>query len=250
MRRLIVVLLAAGVLVGGYYALRLLPLLTGDNSGADRVVLLHGLGRTQMAMLLMESALTGAGFQVHSIGYPSTAETPAALLKIVSEEIENCCMGQRETVHFVGHSLGGLLIRAFLDERGPERLGRVVLLGSPNKGSELAEANELGALPQAVLELAGPTAKALRPGPNGFPATLSPPYYPVGVIAGTRDNPVSNQWLPVPNDGMVSVESARLEGMTDFITFEVSHWELRNSPDVAGQVAAFLLNGEFDHAAR
>ena len=202
-----------------------------------------------MAMLLMESALTEAGFQVHSIGYPSTAEGPETLLEIVGAEIDDCCLGQPGTLHFVGDSLGGLLIRAYLADSQPPRLGRVVLLGSPNEGSALAEADGLEALPQALLELAGPTAKALRPGPEGFPASLSAPFYPVGIIAGTRDNPVSNKWLEVPNDGMVSVASARLEGMTDFITFDVSHWELRNDAEVATQVAQFLQHGRFDHPA-
>ena len=244
MKKLLVLLLAVAVLFGGYYSLRLLPLLTTDNTGADKVVLLHGLGRSEMAMLLMESALTEAGFDVHSIGYPSTDETPEALLEIVSAEIDGCCSGRPETVHFVGHSLGGLLIRAYLGRHRPENLGRVVLLGAPNKGSELADRDE--SVPDTILAMAGPTAKALRTGPDGFPASLPAPDYPVGVIAGTRDNAVSNQWLPVPNDGMVSVDSARLEGMTDFIAFDVSHWELRSEPDVTVQVAAFLLHGRFE----
>ena len=98
-------------------------------------------------------------------------------------------------------------------------------------------------------DTSGP-CKPLRTGPDGFPASLPPPYYPVGVIAGTRDNPMSNKWLPIPNDGMVSVESVRLEGMTDFTTLDVNHWELRNEPDVAAQVIEFLLHGRFDSAPR
>lgn len=246
MKRLLILLLGVSLLVGAYYSLRLFPLLTTDNTGNDKVILLHGLGRSEMAMLLMESALTEAGFDVHSVGYPSTDQAPELLLEIISAEIDNCCSNSEKTVHFVGHSLGGLLIRAYLGRHKPENLGRVVLLGTPNKGSELAEVDELESLPKQFLELAGPTAKALRTGPNGFPATLPSPYYPVGVIAGTRNNRVANKWLPLPNDGLVSVESARLDGMADFITFELSHWDLRNDPQVAKQVGAFLLHGRFD----
>ena len=245
MKKLWGLLAVAAVVVGGYYLVRILPLVTTDNVGADRVVLLHGLGRTEMAMLFLESALTDAGFDVHSFGYPSTEETPSTLLKMVSAHINACCVDRPETVHFVGHSFGGLLIRAYLGHWRPTNLGRVVVLGTPNKGSELADIDDGESLPNAILERAGPTAKSLSTGPEGFPASLPPPYYPVGVIAGTRDNPMSNNWLPVPNDGMVSVESARLEGMTDFRTFPVSHWELRNDAGVAEQVIEFLLNGRF-----
>lgn len=250
MKKLLILLMAVGVLVGGYYLIRLFPLLTTDNTGADKVVLLHGLGRSEMTMLLLESALTEVGFDVHSLDYPSTDQTPEILLEIVSEEINSCCDNRPETVHFVGHSLGGLLIRGYLGKHRPTHLGRVVLLGTPNKGSELAEPDQQESLPTTLLELAGPTAKALRTGPNGFPASLPAPDYPVGVIAGTRDNPLANKWLPLPNDGMVSVDSARLDGMTDFITFDVSHWQLRNNPAVAKQVIEFLLQQRFAQTER
>lgn len=249
-KMLVLALLAVGLVIGGYYAVRLAPLLTSDNTGAERVVLLHGLGRSEMAMLLMQSALVEAGFDVHSIGYPSMDEEPEVLLAAVGEEIEDCCGEGAATVHFVGHSLGGLLIRAYLDQTEPDNLGRVVLLGSPNKGSELADVGPDESVPARLLELAGPTAKALSTRPDGFPASLPAPYYPVGVVAGTRDNPIANQWLPLPNDGLVTVESARLDGMTDFVAIDASHWELRSEPQVAEQVVAFLLNGSFDHTER
>jgi pimeloyl-ACP methyl ester carboxylesterase len=243
-------LLVVGVLVGGYYLIRLLPLITTNNEGSAKVVLLHGLGRSEMAMLQLESALTAAGFDVYSFGYPSNDQAPEVLVDMVSEKIDACCSKRRETVHFVGHSLGGLLIRAYLGRQRPPRLGRVVLLGVPNKGSELADAQQYVSLSEALLHLAGPAAKALRTGPEGFAASLPAPDYPVGVIAGTRDNPVSNEWLPVPNDGMVSVASARLEVMTDFMTFGVTHWGLRTEPAVAAQVVEFLRRGEFAHDER
>ena len=99
---------------------------------------------------------------------------------------------------------------------------------------------------QEVLERwAGPSATALHTGPDGYPASLPAPDYPVGVIAGTRSTRLSDRWLPVPNDGAVSVESARLEGMTDFIMLDVAHWDLRGNREVARQVIHFLREGEF-----
>ena len=246
MKKLLWLLLGSGLAVGAYYSLKLLPLLTTDNAGNEKVVLLHGLGRSEMAMLRLESALMEAGFDVHSVGYPSMDEAPDALLETVAEKIDACCADSKQTVHFVGHSLGGLLIRAYLADHEQQNMGRVVLLGTPNKGSELADIEDTETLPTRLLEMAGPTAKALRTGPGGFPASLPPPHYPVGIIAGTRDNRLANEWLPIPNDGLVSVDSARLDGMDDFVSFDVTHWDLRNEPQVAKQVVAFLGNGSFE----
>jgi hypothetical protein len=125
----------------------------------------------------------------------------------------------------------------------PDNLGNVVLIGTPNAGSELADLNE--GLLGTLVDMAGPTARLLGTGADDFPASLPPPDYNVGVIAGTRDAPVTNRWLPLPNDGMVSVASARLDGMTGFQTFDVTHWGLRNSRAVALATVAFLRDGAF-----
>jgi pimeloyl-ACP methyl ester carboxylesterase len=236
-------LLAAGA-IAIYFALTL-PIFRTPEAGADQVVLLHGLGRTEAAMLLLENELAGAGFDVHNIGYPSWDESPDELIERVSEEIDDCCLDNGRRLNFVGHSLGGLLIRAYLQDTTPDNLARVVLLGTPNRGSELADQSE--GLAGNVLAIAGPTAQMLGTGPDGFAASLEPPDYPVGVIAGTRDSGVTNQWLPLPNDGMVSLESARLSGMTDFLELAVTHWGLRNDAEAARQTIHFLEHGSFSH---
>ncbi len=222
-----------------------LPLFDTPPPGADQVVLLHGLGRSESAMLVLENDLAGSGFDVHNIGYPSNDETPDALVAQVTHAIDECCANNNRVLHLVGHSLGGLLIRAYLADGLPDNLGNVVLVGTPNNGSELADVSE--GLPGTVLELAGPTAQMLGTGPDDFPASLPPPDFTVGVIAGTRDAVVTNEWLPLPNDSMVSLDSARLEGMTDFLELELTHWGLRNSSEVAEATAYFLNNSRFPH---
>lgn len=231
------------VLIGGGLYIADLPLFRPAPPGADQVVLLHGLGRTESAMLILENSLAAAGFEVHNIGYPSNDETPDQLVARISEAIDACCAGSGRTVHFVGHSLGGLLIRAYLSAGLPENLGRVVLLGTPNHGSELADLEE--GLPGTMVDLAGPTAQMLGTGPDDFAASLPAPNFEVGVIAGTRDTLVTHEWLPLPNDSMVSLESAKLEGMTDFREFPLTHWGLRNSTAVADATIAFLRDGSF-----
>ncbi|MGE0623672.1 MAG: esterase/lipase family protein [Pseudomonadales bacterium] len=233
----LVVLAASGV-----YLTRL-PIFRDAPSGAGQVVLLHGLGRSEMSMLVLENALAGAGFEVHNLGYPSADESPDALTARITAAIDDCCADNGRTLHLVGHSLGGLLIRAYLGARYPANLGRVVLIGTPNHGSELADldAGLLGTL----VEMAGPTAAMLGTGSEDFPASLPPPDYPLGVIAGTRDAVVTNEWLPLPNDSMVSTASVRLDGMADYVEFPVTHWGLRNDPQVARAVIRFLKQGTF-----
>jgi pimeloyl-ACP methyl ester carboxylesterase len=246
-RKLLAFLIVIVVIAGAYFLVRIAPALTTDNSGAEKVVLLHGFGRSDMSMLILNGALTEAGYDVHSLEYPSIEQPPEALVKIVAKEINNCCKDSAETIHFVGHSLGGLLVRDYLGRHRPENLGHVVLIGSPNKGSELADA-DLGITAQeTLLDWAGPSAQALHTGPDGYAASLPAPEYSVGIIAGTRGNHLSDKWLPTPNDGVVSVESARLDGMTDFIEVDITHWDMRRDPIVANLVIEFLRHGRFNH---
>ena len=243
MKRLLGVGAGFLVLAGVTVYIAGLPLFRDAPPDTEQVVLLHGLGRSEMSMLLMENALAGAGFEVHNIGYPSTELSSDALVTEISTAIDDCCADNGRTLNLVGHSLGGLLIRAYLAGRHPANLGRVVLIGTPNHGSELADldAGLLGTL----VDMAGPTARMLGTGSEDFPASLPPPDYPLGVIAGTRDAIVTNEWLPQPNDSMVSTASVRLDGMTDYVEFPVTHWGLRNDGDVARAVIRFLRTGAF-----
>jgi triacylglycerol esterase/lipase EstA (alpha/beta hydrolase family) len=247
MKKALKVLVLLGMVAGAYFLVRISPLLTTDNTGAEKIVLLHGFGRSDVSMLLLNSSLTEAGYDVYNLDYPSIAEVPEALVQIISEDINDCCKDSSATVHFVGHSFGGLLIRDYLGRHRPKNLGRVVLIGTPNKGSELADEGLGIAAQDTLLEWAGPSAQALHTGPDGYAASLPDPEYTVGVIAGTRGNHLSDKWLPIPNDGVVSVESARLDGMTDFIDVEVTHWDMRRDPVIAELVIEFLRHSRFSH---
>lgn len=211
-------------------------------SDPETVVLLHGLGRTHRAMAPLERRLRAEGFEVHNLRYASTGGEPGELVRAVRSSWESCCSDAR-VVHFVGHSLGGILVRAMLAEDRPENLGRVVQLASPNQGSEWVDL--LGRTPFLAWSL-GPTATELGTGMGNFPSTLPAPDYELGVIAGTRSvNPLGSLLLPDPNDGTVTVESTRLAGMADFLIVPHSHTFIMRSGEVAAQVAHFLRDGEF-----
>ena len=194
-------------------------------------------------MWLLASRIENAGFDVIRVGYDSLHASPDAILADVARQIDGCCSTLPAPVHLVGHSLGGLMIRAYLAQHPLPNLGRVVLIGTPNNGTPIVD--RLGE--SWWLGLAGPTAGALGTGPDGFPASLPEPYYPVGVIAGIRDGGFAIDFIPGDDDGLVPVESTRLPGMTDFIVVESGHSFMRYSDDVARQTVAFLRGGEFLH---
>lgn len=214
-----------------------------DQATQDTVVLLHGLWRSRTAMWLMSHRLENAGFQVQNIGYDSTHETPEQILNSVASQIDACCKALPHTVHFVGHSLGGLIIRAYLADNAVRQQGRVVLIGTPNKGTPLVDVFQ----DSWWLALAGPTARALGTGPDSFPKSLPPPEYPVGVIAGLSENGLAQHLLADSSDGMVPVESTKLVGMVDFILVESGHSSMRYSEEVARQTISFLRRGRFVH---
>ena len=210
------------------------------------IVLLHGLGRGNIAMWKLASRLEDAGYYVQRVGYSSLTQTPDQILEDVSEQINKCCVGQKQTVHFVGHSLGGLLIRAYLQDNKVSNLGRVVLMGTPNQGNEIVEKYR----DSWWMQFAGPTALALGTEEGSFPNTLKDPYYPVGVIAGETDGD-NDEYLPGKDDGLVSVESTKLKnGMTDFIIIETGHSMMRYNEDVAKQTISFLQSGRFNHRSK
>jgi pimeloyl-ACP methyl ester carboxylesterase len=218
---------------------------TSDARGAadkETVVLLHGLGRSEAAMWLLASRIETAGFDVVRIGYDSLGDPPERILATVSRQIDACCKASPNPVHFVGHSLGGLIIRAYLAENELRTPGRVVLIATPNAGTPLVDAYR----DSWWMDLAGPTAKSLGTDPDSFPNSLPAADYPLGVIAGVRDARFVDL-IPGDDDGLVPLESTKVTGMVDFTIVEANHLLLRYSQEVARQTIAFLRTGEFLH---
>jgi hypothetical protein len=208
------------------------------------VVLLHGLARTPASMNTMGKRLSGAGYFVVNVDYPSRHGKIEELSTIaVNKGLLACRKMGAERIHFVTHSLGGILVRYYLDTGNIAELGRVVMLAPPNRGSRAADT--FSGYPGYNL-LNGPAGFQLGTGPEGIPLQLGPADFEVGIIAGDRTvNLILSTAFDGPNDGKVAVKDTRLEGMKDFLVVHRSHPFIMQADEVIDQVLHFLKNGHF-----
>ncbi len=227
-------------------ALAIFALVLGASAQASEcVVLLHGLLRTAASMDTMREALLEAGYEVVNVDYPSRDHTieelaPAA----VGDGLTRCrALDNVEKIHFVTHSLGGILLRQYLDANEIPELGRVIMLGPPNQGS--AAVDELANVP-GFDWLNGPAGRQLGKGPESVPLALGPAHFELGVIAGSRSiDPLTSAVLENPDDGRVSVEDTKLEGMKDFVVVSHSHAFMMRMQRPIELTLRFLRSGSF-----
>jgi len=211
--------------------------------GGEVVVVLHGLNRTSRAMERMAKELAQEGYTVLNCNYPSHKKPIATLAEGLYQEIAPH-IAQADKVHFVTHSMGGIVLRAMAQAHPLENMGNVVMLAPPNQGSEMVDT--LGSW-RAYRWVNGPAGLELGTSSNSTPHRLGAPAFPVGVIAGDRTvNPLYSWIIPGVDDGKVAVERTKLEGMDDFRCLHVTHtWMMRN-PHVIRQTAHFLKTGRFE----
>ncbi len=210
----------------------------------DYVVLLHGLGRTSRCMQPLAEALDAEGYRVVNVGYPSRKYPIEKLAEIVGQEIERECTDKNSNIHFVTHSLGGIVVRRLLGTSPMENLGRVVMLSPPNQGSEVVDV--LRKLPFFSL-IMGPACVQLGTDPGSVPRSLGPVQFDLGVITGNKSfNPLFSHFIPGVDDGEVSVERARVDGMKDFLVVPRTHAFIMRADEVIKQSIYFLRKGHFE----
>ncbi|MCK6547503.1 lysophospholipase [Myxococcota bacterium] len=193
-----------------------------------RVVLVHGMGRTAASMVPLARALQRAGFEPHRVGYASRTSTIAECAETLATRVR-ALDAIDAPIHFVGHSLGNILIRWILHHERPRHVGRIVMLAPPNQGSALADR----LAPTWVSKVLRPLPE-LTTGDASVPKRLPPPGADVefGVIAG--------EW-----DGKVQIAETHLDGERDHVVVRSGHTFIMARPAVHALILRFLTTGAF-----
>lgn len=225
-------------------AMALLPTLVSATENQEYVILLHGLCRSGRSMIPMGQALTAAGYKVLNMEYPSRSATIEKLSDdAIGSAVADCQRQGAVRIHFVTHSLGGILVRSYLSRHTIPNLGRVVMLGPPNQGSEVVD--KLGGW-WIFKKLNGPAGDELGTDKNSTPNKLGPANFCAGVIAGNLSINWINSWLiPGQDDGKVSIERTKLAGMADHIVIASAHPFIMRNRTAIRQTVYFLRNGQF-----
>ena len=211
---------------------------------AECVVLLHGLGRLSNSMSELESKLQPAGYTVANIRYPSRRYPVDELAQdAVGRGLEQCRSQGAQRIHFITHSLGGILLRYYAAHNEIEELGRVVMLGPPNQGSELVD----GLLPVPGFRfIGGPAGVTLGTGEDSVIDSLGAVKFDLGVIAGsTNINPLVFLFIKGPSDSILSIESTKVEGMNAHKILPVTHTFMMRNNEVIEQTIHYLKTGGF-----
>ncbi|NQV22213.1 MAG: alpha/beta fold hydrolase [Rhodospirillales bacterium] len=209
---------------------------------AHVVLLVHGIARSAGTFRHMESALLRAGYAATAITYPSTRGSiadHAAALELILDRLEGA-----ETVSFVTHSMGALVVRHLMARNGRWQrriqIGRAVMIAPPNQGSEIADRLKGNGLYRGLYGRAG---QDLTP----EQADTIPPYtHDFGIIAGGTGNQRGlNPLLDGDNDGIVSLDETRLDGAADFLMVPGTHTFLAGRSETITATLSFLRHGKF-----
>lgn len=220
--------------------LALLCALATPVAADDVVVLIHGLARTSSSMEKMADSLKAEGYTVHNLDYPSRHQSIKTLATIVRAQVQ-AATDSDDTIHFVTHSLGGIIVRTIQKEAPLDNIGRVVMLSPPNQGSELVDT--LGDY-SAFGWVNGPAGDQLGTDTNGFIANLGSVEFELGVITGDRSiNGINSMIIPGDDDGKVSIESAKVEGMADYKVIHATHPYIMKNDEAITMTIHFLKTG-------
>jgi pimeloyl-ACP methyl ester carboxylesterase len=214
-----------------------------QTANSECVIFLHGMGRSALSMRSIEKYLHERGYHTLNRDYPSTSYTIEQIANKSIPKLIDECKTKASKIHFVTHSLGGIITRYYLQSNHLPKGSRIVMLSPPNKGSEIADRLRDSAW---YKWLTGPSGQQLTTDADSVPNKLKPINYEVGIITGRRTlEPWFSQFIPGEDDGKVSVKRARLTEMTDFLVVDHAHTFIMNSNLVKEQVIHFLQNGYF-----
>jgi hypothetical protein len=214
------------------------PAASVDTSDKETVVLLHGMGRSRASLWVLDMRLRQAGYITLNFPYVTHSKTVRALSDDLHAFIKDNVTTKR--YHLVAHSLGNVIIRDGFHTGYPPGLGRVVMMAPPNGPADLARALKDNPIYQWFSGDSGQKLASAE-----FFKDLPVPDVEFGIIAGDR-----GQFLTFeePNDSVVTVESTKLEGMTDWVLIHQAHSFIMNSKEAAEYCVNFLRTGSFHPA--
>ena len=210
---------------------------------SDGVVVLHGIFRSSRSMNGLAKHVRSSGYEVLNVNYPSTNFSIQELVDIIHPQITEFQERISGKLHFVGYSMGGLLIRAYLKKHQPVNLSRVVMVGTPNHGSEIADFLRNFWL---YKKLYGPAGQQLVTDQSEFAHIFADDGFELGVIAGNKPlDFISSRIIGKPNDGKVSIESTKLDCMKEHTVMPYDHTFFPARRKMWRQVVSFLGGGKF-----
>jgi triacylglycerol lipase len=218
--------------------------LTTITQDTEAIILLHGLARTSRSMNKAGKLLATYGYKIINVDYPSRKYNIEILARdAIVPALKQCASKDIIKIHFLTHSMGGILIRYYLSAHRIDKLGRVVMLAPPNQGSEVVD--KLAGWPVFNV-INGPAGLQMGTNKNSLPNMLGPVNFPTGIIAGDKTvNPLLSRLFLEANDGKVSVSRTQVQGMQDFIVMPYSHPFIMQRVAVIEQALHFIQQGYF-----
>ena len=213
------------------------------------VIVLHGIARSSSSMEDISNFLTKKGYDVSNIDYQSTDHTLEKLTEQLYTTIADRINNPAQKIHIVCYSMGCLLTRALIHQHRPANLGRVVMIGPPNGGSEVADFLKDNLIYQKVY---GPAGQQLTTEQTEIKDFIGSDMvdYEVGIIAGDWTiDPISSLIIPGEDDGKVAVKNTKLAGAKDHIVIHAVHTFIIQADEAMEQTNHFLQYGKFDYKA-
>ena len=210
-----------------------------DKMKGPAVILIHGLLQSSRCMTEMGVTIEKSGYTAVKFDYPSTQVSIPDAARFLDRMVKS--LDGIDEINFVVHSMGGLVVRAYAMEYSDPRIKRMVMLGTPNRGAELADITQQSWFLRTA---AGPGARQLGTRSDGLIPKLPVPKFEFAVIAGSRGTATGwNPLIPGDDDGTVTVASTKLQGATDFNTVRATHSRLLWSEEAIAQTVSFLKDG-------
>jgi len=220
-----------------------------EQPNQEAVILLHGIGLSKWSLILIKRQLKNAGYTPINITYPSTKLSLDGIADwLAQKHLTPEFWNKFSKINFVTHSMGGLVTRRYLNKYrhalNPHKIGRVVMMGPPNSGSEIADI--MVRFPP-YRWMYGPAGQELAT--HAQSQNIDETFFETGIIAGTAGwlYPISGLFFKGKHDGRVAVERTKLPDMKDHIIMKTSHTLMIYRRKVHKEIIHFLRQGNFSN---